>query len=91
MPQIINTFRLGTTGQLAFASFFLNFAGSGARLWTVYVESDDFMFRLQFFIGFFLNTIIMIQFAMYWNAKPAEGKKPKTAPKKVKEQKEKVN
>jgi len=90
MPQIINTFRLGTTGQLAFATFFLNFAGSAARLWTVFVESDDFMFRLQFLIGFVLNVIIIFQFALYWNVKPAEDK-PKKETKKVREAKEKVN
>ena len=52
---------------MAFATFLLNFLGSIARLGTVLVESDDFMFRLQYIVGFFLNTMIIIQFALYWN------------------------
>lgn len=37
---------------------------------TVMFESDDFMYKMQFYIGNFWITIIMIQFAMYWNNKP---------------------
>jgi len=46
LPQIYTIFSNKSTGALAFFSFFLNFAGSIARLGTVLVESDDFMFRL---------------------------------------------
>jgi hypothetical protein len=52
---------------MAFATFALNFLGSIARLGTVLVESDDFMFRLQYIVGCALNTMIIIQFALYWN------------------------
>lgn len=53
---------------MAFLTFFLSFAGTAARTVTVIMESDDFMYRLQFFLGLFFNSVIMIQFAMYWNA-----------------------
>lgn len=46
MPHIYTIYANKSTGALAFFSFFLNFAGSIARLGTVLVESDDFLFRL---------------------------------------------
>jgi len=46
LPNIYNIYSNKSTGALAFFSFFLNFAGSIARLGTVLVESDDFLFRL---------------------------------------------
>jgi len=48
-------------------TYFLNFAGIIARFATVIIESDDFMLHLQNGIALGLNTIFMIQFAMYWN------------------------
>jgi len=54
---------------MAFATFFLSFAGGCARTATVLFESDDFMFRLQFIVGLFLNFLIICQFALYWNVK----------------------
>jgi hypothetical protein len=68
VPMIITAFRNKTTGANAFATFFLAFAGTIARTATVIMESDDFMYRLQFFLGLTFNSIIMIQFALYWNA-----------------------
>ena len=56
-----------STGQMAFITFLLTFVGSLARLGTVLHQSDDFMFRLQFITGSLLNTIIIVQFALYWN------------------------
>ena len=46
LPQVITNFRMGSTGQMAFLTFLLNFLGSIARVGTVLMESDDFMFRL---------------------------------------------
>ena len=46
LPQIYTNFRNKSTGQLAFFTFFLGFAGSAARLATVLVETDDFLYRL---------------------------------------------
>jgi prolipoprotein diacylglyceryltransferase len=57
-----------STGQMAFATFLLTFLGSVARLGTVLVESDDFMFKLQYIVGFILNLMIIIQFALYWSS-----------------------
>jgi len=57
---------------MAFASFLLAFLGSIARLGTVLVESDDFMFKFQYIVGCLLNTIIITQFGLYWNSSKIE-------------------
>jgi hypothetical protein len=66
-----------STGQMAFATFFLSFLGSVARLGTVLIESDDFMFKLQYIVGFILNCMIITQFGLYWSStkKVADKKK----------------
>ena len=70
VPIIVTAFQTKSMGANAFATFFLAFVGTVARTATVIAASDDFMYRLQFFMGLGFNTIIMVQFAMYWNAKP---------------------
>ena len=76
VPQIFTTCSTGSTGALAFFTVFLQFAGSGARLGTVFAESDDPMFRLQYVIGFGLNCIIVTQFFIFGSG-PAEKKDKK--------------
>jgi len=51
----------------------LNFLGGLARLATVLVETDDFMYQLQFIVGVALNGVIVLQFALYWNNVTAVG------------------
>ena len=74
VPQILQNFSAKSTGQLAFVTFFLSFAGNIARTVTVLLNSDDFMYNLQFIIALGLNTIIIMQFACYWS-QPAPPKK----------------
>lgn len=74
VPQILTNFQNKSTGQLAFFTFILNFLGGIARLATVLVETDDFMYQLQFIIGVSLNGLIVVQFLMYWN-NSADGQK----------------
>ena len=76
VPQLYSNFSNKSTGQLAFLTFMLNFAGSLARLGTVLFESDDMLFRLQYITGAVLNTLMIIQFALYWNS-PANADAPK--------------
>ena len=75
VPQIYNNWSEGSTGVLAFATFLLAWLGSIARTSTVFIESDDTFYRGQFLISLLLNTIIICQFALYWNSDKA-----KTAP-----------
>ena len=77
LPQIYTNFRNKSTGQLAFFTFFLGFAGSAARLATVLVETDDFLYRLQYIIGTALNGMLVAQFLLYWNSGAKEQPKGK--------------
>lgn len=73
VPQIVTNFQNKSTGQLAFFTFLLNFLGGVARLGTVLIETDDFMYQLQFIISVGLNGILVLQFLIYWNtAAPAK-------------------
>lgn len=72
LPQIMDNFWNKSTGQLAFFSFLLSFLGGIARLGTVLIETDDLIYQLQFLIGVLLNGVIVIQFVLYWNNKPAQ-------------------
>jgi len=69
VPQIITNFRNQSTGQLAFFTFLLSFLGVVARLGTVLLETDDFLYQLQFILSVILNGIIVLQFILYWNNK----------------------
>jgi len=86
VPQIIANFTNKSTGQLAFFTFLLTFLGGIARLGTVLVETDDFLYQLQFIIGVVLSGIIVLQFVMYWGntgstvpSKVVSGSNDKTA------------
>jgi mannose-P-dolichol utilization defect protein 1 len=79
VPQILTNFQNKSTGQLAFFTFLLNFLGGVARLGTVLIETDDFMYQLQFIVSVFLNGTLVAQFLIYWNnnktakTEPAKG------------------
>ena len=68
--QIKSNFSNGHTGQLSFATSLLNFLGCLARLFTVIQEVDDVLILLNIGTVFALNTIIVLQFVIYWNAAP---------------------
>jgi hypothetical protein len=59
-----------STGVLAFVTFFLAWAGTIARTGTVLFESDDKLYQAQFLLSVILNSVIMLQFGLYWNEKP---------------------
>jgi hypothetical protein len=88
VPQIITNFMNKSTGQLAFITFFLNFAGGLARLFTVMVETSDFMYQLQYILGTVLSAILVVQFALYWNTgKKVTQKAPESPSKKNRREK----
>lgn len=84
LPQIIDIWREGGTGQLsAFAAslspFFhlltkltfqvFNFlVGSLARVFTTFQEIDDKLVLYNYIAGFCLNAIVAIQMIYYWNS-----------------------
>ncbi len=70
----------GSTGQLSLITSYLNWSGAAARIFTTMQETQDPITLLIFSISFTLNTIIMIQFVVYWNAgtvKKGKGKEKK--------------
>ena len=68
VPQIYTNFVNKSTGQLAFLTFFLAFAGVVARLGTVLVETNDFVLILQNVLGTVLNGTLVLQFLLYWKS-----------------------
>ena len=68
IPQILENMKAGNTGQLSFITFFLNFAGSAARVFTTLQEVDDNVILGGYVIGAFLNFVLVVQFILYWNS-----------------------
>jgi len=68
MSQIINTFRLGSTGQLSIITYLLLWGGAIARVFTTIQETSDPLMLIQYCSTVILNTIIVIQFLIYWSA-----------------------
>ncbi|EGG21197.1 transmembrane protein [Cavenderia fasciculata] len=69
IPQIVSVYKLKSVGQLSFVTSFLNLGGSLARVFTTLKEVNDFSVLAGFLTGATLNTIIVIQFLLYWNNK----------------------
>ncbi|CAD8110906.1 unnamed protein product [Paramecium sonneborni] len=69
LPQIWSNFRNKDTGQLAFITVFLQFAGAAARCFTILVSSTDGMLILLNIIGVTLNFTLVFQMITYWNSK----------------------
>lgn len=68
IPLIYSNFTSKSTGVLSFITFLLAWGGAVARLATVLIESDDPLYKAQFIMSTCLNTMIMIQFGLYWNS-----------------------
>merc|ERR1719471_1698665 len=66
--QIYSNFSNSSTGQLSLITSFLQWIGCFARLFTILQEVDDFTLQLNALVSGLLNTIIMIQFGIYWSA-----------------------
>lgn len=72
--QIKSNFMNGHTGQLSFITSLMNFLGTLARLFTVVQEVDDSLILANIATVFALNTIIILQFLLYWNEIPPKEK-----------------
>lgn len=72
--QIKSNFMNGHTGQLSFITNLMNFLGCLARLFTVIQEVDDSLILFNIATVFSLNTIIVLQFLMYWSVVPPKEK-----------------
>lgn len=72
--QIKSNFMNGHTGQLSFITNLMNFLGTLARLFTVIQEVDDSLILINIATVFVLNTVIVLQFLLYWNVEPPKEK-----------------
>ena len=75
IPQIYAIYSAGSTGANAFATWFLNFGGTLARLFTTLQEVDDIMALAVICLSALMNGIIVLQFVIYWNADVDKKKK----------------
>lgn len=67
LPQIKLNRVNKSTGQLAFITCFLNFAGAIARTFTIIAEVKDPLLIACNIEAVTLNGIIIFQFLIYWN------------------------
>eukprot|EP01059_Diplonema_ambulator_P032338 TRINITY_DN6303_c0_g1_i1.p2 TRINITY_DN6303_c0_g1~~TRINITY_DN6303_c0_g1_i1.p2 ORF type:complete len:228 (+),score=100.21 TRINITY_DN6303_c0_g1_i1:153-836(+) len=78
IPQILIFYRNKSTGNAAFLTWFLNFGGSSARVFTTFMQVNDPAMLFNFVLNAFLGGIIVLQFFLYWNSdkdKEADKKK----------------
>ncbi|KAF9955533.1 hypothetical protein BGZ72_003645 [Mortierella alpina] len=76
VPQIIENYKNGNTGQLSAFTVFNYFAGSLARVYTTLTEVDDIIILSGFLLSTLFNCILALQMALYWNSagKPSKVK-----------------
>ncbi|KAG0367002.1 hypothetical protein BC939DRAFT_444621 [Gamsiella multidivaricata] len=67
VPQIIENYKNGSTGQLSAFTIFNYFAGSLARVYTTLTEVDDIIILSGFLLSTIFNCILALQMALYWN------------------------
>lgn len=80
LPQIAQNFKQGHAGQLAFATYLLNVAGSGARVFTVMQELDDKL-ALTAAVSSCLQNFVLVAQILTMGCAPAAG--AAAAPKKA--------
>eukprot|EP00731_Ephydatia_muelleri_P030236 Em0021g759a len=66
VSQIISTYRNGSTGQLSFITGVMNAMGTGARVFTTLNEIKSQLLLVQSLAMFTVNTLILLQFFLYW-------------------------
>ena len=83
LPQVYSNFKNGSTGTLSFLTWFLNFVGSAARIFTVMKETQDFAMTMIYVQSTTVNGILVSQILWYWNSgkkevtqKPVETARP---------------
>lgn len=83
VPQIIENYKNGSTGQLSAFTVFNYFAGSLARVYTTMTEVDDIIILSGFLLSTLFNCILALQMGLYWNSgatpAPVSAKKGKAS------------
>ena len=85
VPQIYMAYKMKSTGQVAFMTYFLAFGGAGARVFTTAMnvawDKGKATLLLQFGLAFLLNGIIIAQILVYSRPKPVKADKKADKPK----------
>ena len=82
LPQILQNFRQGHTGQLSLITYILNVAGSGARVFTILQELDDAIVLTSACSAFLQNAVLVSQILLLGGPKGKSATKPAAKPKK---------
>lgn len=77
--QVWQNFAQGSTGELAVATLFMNFAGSAARIFTSSQEVKEPIVMYSFIISTILNGVLLIQWIYYRLSKSSVKSKRATA------------
>lgn len=86
IPQILETYRNKSTGQLSAFAVFNYFVGSLARVFTTVQETGDSLIFWGFALATVLNGVLVAQMIMYWDSsaeKIAEKGAPSRKPKRI--------
>ena len=69
LPQILQFHRAKSTGQAALPTFFLQFAGSVARVFTTLTQVGDPIMLASFSVNAILGFVMLVQFWLYYGKK----------------------
>lgn len=70
LNQIIHIFKHGSTGSLSFIMIFCQVVGNIGRFITICFDAaNDWKFKMFVFSAFCLNTILLLQFFIFWGKK----------------------
>ena len=67
IPQVLQNHANKSTGTLSVITFFLQFAGGAARIFTTLHETGDMSMVAGQAVGMVLSGIVLMQIAMYWD------------------------
>ena len=65
-------FQNKSTGSLSLITVIMQWAGCLARVFTTLQEIDDILPVINVGVSFLLNSIVLLQFPLYWNNKKAK-------------------
>ncbi|KAF4708823.1 Mannose-P-dolichol utilization defect 1 protein, partial [Perkinsus olseni] len=86
LPQIVLNFKQGSTGHLAFLTFFLSFMGNLARIFTTLKQLSDPVTLASHGCAAICNGTIVAQILYYWNATKAANAQEEKSKKAKKEE-----
>ncbi len=66
VPQVLQNFSQGHTGTLSVFTFFLQFVGGAARVFTNLHETGDLSMVAGQVIGMSLSALVLFQIVLYW-------------------------